>query len=799
MNSSKKVEDVVGFSLPTDGDEGDFPVPKKTSQKGGGFQCLGLSFEILKGIKKRGYKVPTPIQRKTIPLVMSGRDVVAMARTGSGKTACFLIPMFEKLKVRATKVGARALILSPTRELALQTLKFVREIGRFTSLKSVCVLGGDSMENQFTAMHGNPDIIIATPGRFLHLCVEMDLKLDAVEYIVFDEADRLFEMGFGEQMNDILGRLPDSRQTLLFSATLPKVLVEFARAGLADPVLLRLDVESKLPELLKLVFLNCRPEDKDAALLVLLKQAIGNDSQSAIFVATKHHCEYVSMLLSHSGISNSCVYSTLDASARKINVAKFANRTVRTLIVTDVAARGIDIPFLDNVINYNFPAKAKLFIHRVGRCARAGRSGTAYSLVSTEELPYLLDLHLFLGRGIQKAKTAMYIKKEKEENGDNENDEDADGVFGCVPQPLIEEEQANIDMMLIKDVEMESQKRTCKNAYSRYLQTRTGASVESVRRLRELDFTKLGAHPIFNKIHCLPLEADKQTLLSAMKQYRPKGTVFELGGSIASSQYQAMKAKRDFHDTNIGKHKLKREELSLKTDAECLESPQALTSSTQDDIDDTFSTIINPAKRRIYDAETIRAKKMRNKNKVDEKHYIPYSAPDKYLEEGLSVNFTKDANAASLDLTGDTDEMMRHKKQQMKWDRKKKKMVQVNPEKKVTMIKTEAGQWIPSTFKSGRYQNWQEKNKVEDKADSSDEEGEEIQRKTKSIHPNTHWGRHNQKLERKKRDKALQNRDQIVKKRLRKEKHKAYVMAKHGAKVANIQAKKREFRSKFKR
>lgn len=170
---------------------------------------------------------------------MEGRDVVAMARTGSGKTAAFLIPLFEKLKMRTAKAGARALILSPTRELALQTLKFTKELGKFTGLKSAVILGGDSMDSQFAAIHGNPDIIIATPGRFLHVCIEMDLKLNSIEYVVFDEADRLFEMGLGEQLTEIVNRLPDSRQTVLFSATLPKLMVDFAKAGLNDPILIR--------------------------------------------------------------------------------------------------------------------------------------------------------------------------------------------------------------------------------------------------------------------------------------------------------------------------------------------------------------------------------------------------------------------------------------------------------------------------------------------------------------------------------------------------------------------------------
>ena len=219
-----------------------------------------------------------------------------MARTGSGKTACFLIPMFEKLKMRSAKAGARALILSPTRELALQTLKFIKELGRFMGLKSAVILGGDSMDDQFSAIHGNPDIIVATPGRFLHVCIEMELKLTSLEYVVFDEADRLFEMGLGEQLSEIVNRLPDSRQTVLFSATLPKVLVEFAKAGSNDPVLLRLDVESKIPEELQLWYVTVRPEERVAALLVLLKDYIDSQQQTIIFAATRHHVEYLHMV-----------------------------------------------------------------------------------------------------------------------------------------------------------------------------------------------------------------------------------------------------------------------------------------------------------------------------------------------------------------------------------------------------------------------------------------------------------------------------------------------------------------------
>ncbi|KAL1123037.1 hypothetical protein AAG570_002125 [Ranatra chinensis] len=480
---------------------------------------MGLSFPVLKGIQKRGYKIPTPIQRKTIPLVVEGRDVVAMARTGSGKTACFLVPMLDKLKTHDTKRDIRALVLSPTRELALQTLKFTKQLGRYTGLRSAVVLGGDSMETQFSSLHNSPDIIIATPGRFLHICVEMDLKLNNVQYVVFDEADRLFEMGFGEQLFEIVRRLPEQRQTLLFSATLPKVLVEFARAGLSDPVLIRLDVESKLPDTLSTMFIGCRSEEKPAALLCLLKYTIKPKSQTIVFAATKHHVEYLHALLDEAGISNSYIYSDLDASARKINVAKFETGKVSTLIVTDIAARGIDIPMLDNVVNYNFPAKAKLFVHRVGRCARAGRTGSAYCLVSPDEVCYMLDLHLFLGRPLTLVPPGGPTKDMEV------------SAFGKIPQNLVESELSQIINWQTETSDLSSLWNVSENGYKQYIRSRPGASVESVRRSKELNLNAVGEHPLFVS-NCLKKEEDnkdeviassRQSFVTEINTYRPQG------------------------------------------------------------------------------------------------------------------------------------------------------------------------------------------------------------------------------------------------------------------------------------
>lgn len=316
-----------------------------------------------------------------------------MARTGSGKTAAFVIPMIEKLKAHSVKVGVRALIMSPSRELALQTLKVVKEFGRGTDLKCVLLVGGDSLEDQFGFMGSNPDVVIATPGRLMHLKVEMSLDLSSVKYVVFDEADRLFEMGFAAHLTEILHALPLSRQTLLFSATLPKSLVEFARAGLQEPELIRLDADSKMSADLENAFFSVKSADKEGALLHILSDLIkmptgapenakkigaendkkrkrGDDRPSTkykptehstiVFASTKHHVDYLASILRLAGFAVSHAYGSLDQTARKEQVQNFTTGMTNILVVTDVAARGIDIPLLANVINYDFPPQPKV-------------------------------------------------------------------------------------------------------------------------------------------------------------------------------------------------------------------------------------------------------------------------------------------------------------------------------------------------------------------------------------------------------------------------------------------------------
>src|SRR6195952_2826510 len=346
-------------------------------------------------------------------------------------------------------------------------------------------------------MAANPDIVIATPGRFLHLKVEMSLDLSSVKYVVFDEADRLFEMGFAAQLAEILHALPTSRQTLLFSATLPKSLVEFARAGLQEPSLVRLDAESKVSPDLESAFFSVKSAEKEGALLHILNDLIkmptgspeaalkrdeanskkrkrGADGpaprqkptehSTIIFAATKHHVDYLASLLRLSGFAVSHAYGSLDQVARNIQVEDFRTGMTNILVVTDVAARGIDIPVLANVINYDFPPQPKIFVHRVGRTARAGKRGWSYSLVRDTDAPYLLDLQLFLGR-------RLYLGREC---GDKPNYAE-DVIVGALLRDKLEATTEWITKLIGDDDDLSALRKVAGKGEKLYIKTRNSA------------------------------------------------------------------------------------------------------------------------------------------------------------------------------------------------------------------------------------------------------------------------------------------------------------------------------------
>lgn len=576
------------------------------------------------------------------------------------------------------------------------------------------------MEKQFSAMHENPDIIIATPGRFVHLCVEMGLRLSSIEYVVFDEADRLFEMGFGEQLREILGRLPETRQTVLFSATLPKLLVDFAKAGLTEPTLLRLDVETKIPETLKLAFFYARMETKPALLLHTLHHVIPKEEQVVIFVATRHHVDYLHVLLDKAGIDNTFIYSALDPAARKINAAKFkvgTNKT-RVLIVTDLAARGIDIPLLDNVINYHFPAKSKLFVHRVGRVARAGRTGCAYSFVAQDEIAYYVDLQLFLGQGS--------VQVQRQGMADWHN------VLGSTPQRISDEWLDLLKRWHEDSPDIETISKVAANGYKQYLKSRPGASTESVKRSKRIVKEGNVATHVLLASH---EEESGNDILQQMKSFRPPTTIFEIGSTAKNDQVKSVMAKKRLkHGQVISKLK------QIKTEGDTLSALEAnhheepckgsLAESTQDDIASAFSTIVQP--KALKKAKVFESRKKKRSRAVvkDEENFISYQAKDHHTEAGYSMlsGFEADASKAVLDLTGDDDALMRKKRTMMRWDAKKKKYVKdQDTDGNKKRIKTESGVWIPASYKSDRYAKWRERSKIAQMQEAQEQEGHDDQ------------------------------------------------------------------------
>ncbi|KAF2739960.1 ATP-dependent RNA helicase DBP10 [Polyplosphaeria fusca] len=730
-----------------------------TVKKGGGWQNMGLSTSLLKQISRKGFSVPTPIQRKTIPMIMDNTDVVAMARTGSGKTAAFVIPLIEKLKAHSARFGARAIVLSPSRELALQTLKVIKEFGRGTDLRTILLTGGDSLEEQFSSMSTNPDIIVASPGRLLHLVVEMNLELSAVQYIVFDEADRLYEAGFATQLGEILHKLPSNRQTLLFSATLPSSLVEFARAGLQDPKLVRLDSESKISPDLENAFFTVKGGGRDGALLHILDEVIKMpmgeteaakrakepkstskkrkrgpevanpvDSLSTfstiIFAATKHRVEYLTSFLRAAGYSVSYVYGSLDQTARKINVQNFRAGFTNLLVVTDVAARGIDLPLLANVIQYDFPSQPKIFVHRVGRVARAGRRGCAYSLLKEADVPYLIDLQLFLAKPLVWDTTPG-----KEPNYATEL---VVGTF--VPDKLSSAiEFAN--RLVEEDENLKQMQDVAAKGESQYVRTRNSASSESVKRAKAISGA-FRTHPLFAlDTHDEALQ--KEDMLSRVSRFRPSETVFEIGKrSNGGPAVEVLRKRRE----QLARQKKKPAEQSVDDDLTLIQAAgdgddadpddhtmllenngQEPSLANDSDSDELEVSVSHSASRHggaedWKNSEYFMSYTPQGFNQAEERGYGVQSGS--YNPSRKDSNFVEAARDAQMNLTNDETRGFGEptKTRGLRWDKKSKKYVaRANDEdgsKGKKMVIGESGMKIPASFRSGRFDDWRKSNKI---------------------------------------------------------------------------------------
>ncbi len=357
------------------------------------FHDFELNGAITRALAEEKYLTPTPIQQQTIPIAISGRDVIGIAQTGTGKTAAFALPILHRLGSYPRppeRKACRVLVLSPTRELSGQILDSFRAYGRHLRIRTALAIGGVSMGGQVRALLDGVDILVATPGRLLDLVKSNALRLSGVEYLVLDEADRMLDMGFIHDIRKIVAKLPAKRQTLIFSATMPRAIAELAAQMLHDPVKVAVTPVATTAERIEQHVIRVDRAAKPAMLVeVLRRQPV---DRALIFTRTKHGADKVARRLVQAGIAAEAIHGNKSQGQRERVMAAFRNGKIRTLVATDIAARGIDVDGISHVINFDVPNVPETYVHRIGRTARAGAAGVAISLCDGEETAFVRDI-----------------------------------------------------------------------------------------------------------------------------------------------------------------------------------------------------------------------------------------------------------------------------------------------------------------------------------------------------------------------------------------------------------------------
>ena len=365
------------------------------------FKSLGLSEPILRAVSKKGYEHPSPIQVKAIPPILQGKDILASAQTGTGKTAGFTLPLLHLLSENPKEKyrPIRALVLTPTRELAAQVYANVKEYSEFLNIKSAVIFGGVNQKPQAAAIRQGIDVLVATPGRLLDLETQGLLSLKRVEIFVLDEADRMLDMGFLRDIERIMKLIPAKRQNLMFSATFSKDIKKLAYTILHNPVQVEATPENTAVEIIEQKVYRVAKGKKTDLIIKLI--ADGNWKQVLVFTRTKHGANKLCKNMISAGITAAAIHGNKSQGARTKALAGFKNSSVRVLVATDIAARGLDIPLLPHVINFELPNISEDYVHRIGRTGRAGASGEAISLVSADETTFLRDIEKLIDMKIE--------------------------------------------------------------------------------------------------------------------------------------------------------------------------------------------------------------------------------------------------------------------------------------------------------------------------------------------------------------------------------------------------------------
>lgn len=371
------------------------------------FKNLQLNSEMLRAVKRVGYTEPTPIQVRAIPPILGGRDIVGCAQTGSGKTAAFALPIVQMLPLVKGKRPIRVLVLSPTRELAAQIDEEFGKFSRESALRHTAIFGGVGQQPQVKALQRGVDIVVATPGRLQDLMDQGYIRLDQLEYFVLDEADRMLDMGFINDVKRIIKRLPKARQTMLFSATMPQTIQDLSRSILIDPVKVEANPQSTTVETIAQSIYFVEGGDKRALLKHILRDPASQ--RVLVFTRTKHRANNLAKQLSRARIPADAIHGNKSQTARMRALARFKSGHTPVLVATDIAARGLDIDSVTHVINFDLPNIPESYVHRIGRTARAGAAGIAYSFCAVDERKYLKEIETLLQEPIEVVSEHPYV------------------------------------------------------------------------------------------------------------------------------------------------------------------------------------------------------------------------------------------------------------------------------------------------------------------------------------------------------------------------------------------------------
>lgn len=719
------------FERPTDQGEAENHNQGNKKSNNKGFNRFNLRPEIILSILKLGYKMPTPIQRKVIPEMLAGFNVIAKSRTGSGKSAAFIIPTVERLVTHSEIVGVRAVILSPTRELAKQTLDFFYKLTKGMNLKFAVMTGGDKIEGQYEKLATNPDVIIATPGRLVHHLEEGSINLKKVELLVIDEADKLIEQGFEDHIGQIIKSSNPNKQIGLFSATIPDRLVNFMKLGMKDYKLITLEDENKIPDTLKLYMVACRTDERNIALVAIINECIDRQSESTmVFCPTKYHCDYLHEYLKSYGILTSLIYGNMDQSLRDETLKKFRNKQVNILLVTDLAARGLDIPYLENVINFDFPDKPKLFIHRIGRTARAGRQGKVISIVCPTDIAYLMDTKIFIGRRIEY----------KVPEGANINDtlSNCDVIsYGTIPKSVYDHARSTLLEFVHTKIDFEDIEKSTKNAMIKREAFKEKPSGAGIKSAKELETIEIGVNPLFiwSEIHNASDNVGEVNKLALMlKTFKPKKTIFEqinsetnLNQNIVgefrknkqkhSHKKEIEKMKEDMKENSISIMQSRAKKLLAdeKKDEEDVEEYEYDDEDEDEDENAELnkSSKISPEPNAEGSLLNKKRKRDLQREEIRKKQFISNKSDPKLSAALWGKEGPLNLSDLTLNLCPDDDSGIK-KKSQYVWDDKKKRYVSGVGDKKGNLVrKNEAGVKIKEGEKRfSSYKKWMSQTKI---------------------------------------------------------------------------------------